>query len=44
MIRKFKINFYFTQRDVNVDLLLIVYYLFRQLKKIQTLFLLQKTD
>ena len=39
-----QINFYFMQADINIDLLLIVYCLVCQLKKTQTLFLLQQTD
>ena len=38
----FRINYYFIQRNINIDLLLTVYYLVFQLKKTQRLFLLQR--
>ena len=41
MIRKFKQNYFFIQENISIDLLLTVYYLVLQLKKIQKLFLLQ---
>ena len=41
MIQKFKQNYFFIQENISIDLLLTVYYLVLQLKKIQKLFLLQ---
>ena len=38
----FRINYYFIQRNININLLLTVYYLVFQLKKTQRLFLLQR--
>ena len=38
----FRINYYFIQRNININLLLTVYYLVLQLKKTQRLFLLQQ--
>ena len=38
----FTLNYYFIKKNINIDLLLIVYYLVLQLSKIQMLFLLQQ--
>ena len=39
MIQILRLNCYFIQKNINVDLLLTVYYLVWQLKKIQTIFI-----
>ena len=40
MIQIFRLNYYFIQRSINIDLLLTVYYLVLQLKKTKTIFII----